>query len=206
MAVQYTLRLATAPDAVTWKGMRDKTRNVIRRAQESLVPDAALSPADFLAFYRHNLQAARQRPYFDLTLAGGVIAAAATQDQGSLLGVRDGAGRLQAAAFLAWDAPGTPDAATYYIMSTRHPEAHAGATSLLVWQAIQVAAARGQAFDFDGLASLGGLPHYLGFGGALVPRFLVHRRATAVALLGHLRALLRPRRVDLSGYRPDAAA
>jgi hypothetical protein len=206
MAVQYTLRLAAAPGEATWKAMRDKTRNVIRRAEEGLAIDAALGSAEFLAFYAENLKAAGQRPYFDLSLAGAVVQAAMARGQGGIVGVRDGHGRLQAATFMAWDAPGTPEGTTYYVMSSRQPEAHSGATSLLVWQAIQAAAARGQGFDFDGLASPGGLPHYLGFGGVLVPRFLVHRRTPAVALLGQLQALFGRQRVDLSGYQADAAA
>jgi hypothetical protein len=86
-----------------------------------------------------------------------------------------------AAIFYIWDSQ-----AAYYLFSTRRLESSNGAVSLLLWTAIKDAARRGLVFDFDGLASQGSRVFYTGFGGDVVPRYIVSRHSLAHRVAGRL--------------------
>jgi len=72
--------------------------------------------------------------------------------------------------FCVWD-----QTAAYYLLTTRIPDAHDGAVSLVLWEAIQDAAQRGLIFDFDGLVNKESFAFLSGFGGVLCPRYVVTR-------------------------------
>ena len=62
--VQFTFEIAPQPEAAIWRGMRDKTRNVIRRAEERWDVAEATDAAEFARFYDANLKArGRQNSY-----------------------------------------------------------------------------------------------------------------------------------------------
>jgi hypothetical protein len=173
--VQFTHEVHPLPEQELWKRMRDKTRNVIRRAQEQheVVPlDDAHA---FIDFYSRNLQ---QKSYLDLSVCGKIIESCLARKRGRILAARSRTGEVVAANFCAWDAK-----SAYYLMSTRASNAGNGAGSLLVWKAILDATSRQLVFDMDGLASEGGILFFAGFGAEVRPRYVAER----FTLLGHIR-------------------
>ncbi len=173
----FTYEIEPAPLPLLWRAMRDKTRNVIRRAEETTTL-VDLEPAAFVRLYAENLGrrggarntmfAANGHPVFD---------AALSQNRGRLLAARDKSGAIAAAIFYAWDSQ-----VTHYILTTRHPDAHNGVVSRLIWHAIGESAAAGRVFDFGGVGTHGSVLFYTAFGGEVRPRYLVRRRTDTYRL------------------------
>jgi hypothetical protein len=173
--VQFTHEVHPLPEQELWKRMRDKTRNVIRRAQEQYDVLPLDDSQAFIEFYARNLQ---QKSYLDLSVCGRIIASCLARKRGRILAARNRKGEVVAANFCAWDAK-----SSYYLMSTRADNAGNGAGSLLVWMAILDATSRNLVFDMDGLASEGGILFFAGFGGEVRPRYVAER----FTILGHIR-------------------
>ena len=68
------------------------------------------------------------------------------RDRRSIFFARDQERRIHAALYVVWD-----DTSAYHLLSGGDPQLrNSGATSLLMWEAIQWAAANGLSFDFEG--------------------------------------------------------
>lgn len=167
----FTYEVEPAPVSTLWRAMRDKTRNVIRRAEEATTL-VELEPAAFARLYRENLEC-RGADRNTMFAANGepVFAAALAHGRGRLLAARDRNGAIAAAIFYAWD-----DQVTHYVATTRRPDAHNGVVSRLIWHAMGETAAAGRVFDFGGVGTHGSVLFYAAFGGEVRPRFLVRRR------------------------------
>ena len=182
--VQFTYEITPAPAADIWAGMRDKTRNVIRRAEEQYTVETLHDPVEFAAVYERNLQDRGLSNYYHRIVP--VCAAALQRGAGRIVAARDGKGRMAAAIFYVWDAR-----AAYYLLSTRSDNAANSAVSLLLWHAIQDIVERGLIFDFDGVATPGSRLFYTGFGGQIAPRYIVSRYTARHLMTGRLMSPLR---------------
>gem|GEM_PF-576648 len=176
--VDFTYEVPPNSDEVMWGHLRDKTRNVIRRAQEnSQLVD--LDPIAFSQLYEGNL---RRRGLLFNYMWGApalpVFEAAIARGRARLLGARDSSGNVVAATFVAWD-----HATTYLILTTRRPSTHGGIVSLLIWEAMKESAARGTTFDFGGVGTRGSVLFYSGFGGVVAPRYVVWRATRTFSAL-----------------------
>ena len=166
--VQFTFEIAPQPEDAIWRAMRDKTRNVIRRAGERYAVDSAIDPDVFAAIYEANL---RLRSLVNTApRMAQICAAALAHDSGRFFVARDPGGVVEAAVFIVWD-----HRAAYYLLATRAPTSDNGAISLLIWHAIRDAHARGVVFDFDGVGTPGSRLFFTGFGGQITPRYIVSR-------------------------------
>jgi len=183
-SAQFTYEIPPTPEKQIWLGMRDKTRNVIRRAEERASIET-IGPEEFFQAYRANLETKHDQSVFDLGFAQHLAEAALEKGRGRIVGVRSAAG-LEAAVFCVWD-----KVATYYLMSTRTNESASGMISLLVWEAIRHSAANERIFDFHGLAYEGAIRLYSSFGGLVRPRYIVIRRALPFRIMQGLASLTR---------------
>ncbi len=179
--VQFTFEIAPAPREVLWRNMRDKTRNVIRRAEETLhvcqMPDVAA----FADFYHRNLARDGRENYYPPALIRRVASEAIGRGQGQIWSAGPPGGDAVAAIFCVSDA-----VSTYYLLTTRTADAGNGAIPLLLWTAIQHSAARGLIFDFDGVAGDGARVFFTGFGGEVRPRYTISRFTRAHRMAGRL--------------------
>jgi hypothetical protein len=166
--VQFTYEIAPRPEAELWQSMRDKTRNVIRRARERWQVITLDDPAAFAVLYETNLR--RRGLVNHQRRIQAVCAAALTHDKGRILAVANNSGSLLGAIFIARD-----HQSAYYLLASRTPGSDNGVMSLLVWHAMRDAAASGLIFDFDGLGTPGSRVFYTGFGGRITPRFIASR-------------------------------
>ncbi len=180
--VNFTYEVAPSPEQQMWRAMRDKTRNVIRRAEERLRVDT-VDPDEYAAFYEANLRARGLVNAYRRVAA--ICAAATARGQGRILGARDEQGALRGAIFTVWDRR-----VAYHLMATRALGIDNGAMSLLVWHAMRDASGRGLVFDFDGLGTPGSRLFYTGFGGQIVPRYVVARYTLLHRVAGQLRRRL----------------
>ena len=167
------------PDFDAWGEMRDKTRNVIRRAQERLNV-VALPGSAFRTFYEENLEGASS--YFDLAQVERLHEEADKRGRGRILAAFDWRGVLHAAVFFVWD-----ETDYYYFLSTRGRDStELGAVSLLVWHGIRDAQERGLRFDFDGVTNRQRLQFMLGFGGTVAHRTIVEKGSLLFDARRHL--------------------
>ena len=180
-AVQFTFEVKPAEPAILWRKMRDKTRNVIRRAEERhRVID--ISDIDLFArMYLENLKSRRERSYYDASLIRRVCQATMERGHGRVIAAEHPDGNIAAAIFYVWDTQ-----AAYYMLSTRSSEAGNGAVSLLLWEAMKDIAARNLIFDFEGVITSGSALFFTGFGGEITPRYVVSKFTARHKLLANL--------------------
>lgn len=176
-AVQFTFEVAPAPEETLWKALRDKHRNVIRKARKQFALEEMADSAEFTWFYHRNLQARRLRSWASAEMMGKLLPAALAHGSGTLLGLRDEQRNLVAALFCASD-----HRSLYYTLSSRTPASGNGAVPWLIWRAIQLAARNGLVFDFDGLSAETSIGLYAGFGGVTSPRYVSARPAASRAV------------------------
>jgi hypothetical protein len=181
---QFTYEIAPAPVDVLWREMRNKTRNVIRRARENLQVSELHDVEKFARAYVRHLEARHILNTLDLTAARRVFAAALERNRGRILTATNDSDEIVAANFCAWDAT-----TCFYLACTRNAAAGNGAISLLLWEAIQDAAVKGLFFDFAGLGTSGSVLHYAGFGGTVGARFVAVRASGVGRMVARARLL-----------------
>lgn len=180
----------TQTDAL-WDGMNAKTRNLVRRAEETLTT-RELETAEFIQQYRANLGGSVDENH--VKCVDRLIGATHARKQGRALGALDREGRIHAAAVFIWD-----DVDCYYFLSTRNADVAAlGAVGLLVWAGIKDAMARGLRFDLDGVSSASRMKFLQSFGGRLANRIIVTRASSTF----ETRLLLRRARQRLRSSGP----
>ncbi len=188
--VRFTFDVLPAESAVLWRNMRDKTRNVIRRAGEQFRVTEWRDVSAFAAHYADNRQRAGSHCHYSPALIERVCQAASSRGQGRILAAEAADGTPMAAIFYVWDSQ-----AAYYLMTTRRPDAHNGAVSLLLWDAMREVAARRLVFDFEGVVTPGAALFFTGFGGVVSPRYVVSRFSFGHRMAGRVSNPLRRRGV-----------
>jgi hypothetical protein len=179
--VQFTNEITPASPEMLWCAMRDKTRNVIRRAGEQLDVIEERDPERFAAFYSANLGQRSLRSFYDFRIMGAITEECLRRNAGRIIAAVDKTGACKAAIFSVWD-----QQSEYYLMSTRTVDAGNGASSLLIWEAIQHATKRGLKFDFDGARHAEDMRFFAGFGGSVRPRYWVWRSKFSYQVLSRI--------------------
>lgn len=169
-----------------WVGLRDKTKNVIRRAREKLTVSETHEVDQFAKFYLANL--AGKKSYFDISLLAPAFTAASSRQQGKIVVASDVDGVIHAKVFFIWD-----DKYVHYFLSTRNKDvAHPGAVSLLLWTGIELAHSMGLSFDFDGGIDNDARYRFVAaFGGEVANRFDVVRSTASYRVQHTIRKLPR---------------
>jgi len=170
-SVQFNYEVFPDAEDVLWKNLRGEKRKKIRSAQRAVIVSDIHDPFEFWQFYDSNLQKKDSLNVCNRQICCRLIGECLTRNCGRIYAAFDKNHQLVAAVFCLWD--GT---SSYYFMSTRTPEAHNGAISLLAWEAMKDAASRGLIFDFDGLNNSKAVLFFTEFGGIISPRFIVTRQ------------------------------
>lgn len=185
--VQFTYEIEPLPADTLWANLRNKTRNVIRRAEEQHSLQPMKDPSEFMWFYEQNLSKRGLRNELDRKLCAEIIAASVERGRGRVIAASDSKGRIVAANFCVWD--GT---STFYLLSTRTEDSGNGAASLLLWEAIKDSANRGLRFDFAGISSRGSILLFSGFGASISVRYVAARSSFTARLIGEAKRIFRP--------------
>lgn len=144
--VRYTYIFEQLDLDTIWAEFQKNIRSHIRKAEKQVeVRDDlgidAFIEVNTLTFERQGLTL----PYSH-DLVYRIEEACVQQEARRIFFAQDAQGRVHAAVYLVWD-----EAAAYILMSGGDPELRSsGATSLLIWRAIQFAAEVTRSFDFEG--------------------------------------------------------
>jgi hypothetical protein len=161
-----------------WRGFLEATRREIRKAQsrvQVVVSDDIDKLCDLheRTFARQGLAPPRERAYLRRVVEGVVRAG-----HGRLALALDESGIAHAANLVVFD-----QRSAHYLIGGSDPEHRvSGAASLLMWDAIQFAAARSRVFDFEGSMVEGIARFFRGFGPELVPVSHIYRTSRRAAL------------------------
>lgn len=183
--VQFTHEIHPEATEVIWQRMRNKTRNVIRRAEEQFTVSELSDPNEFIQLHEKNLASDGARDTVDRGACKRVLTAALHRERGRIMAARNLNNGIVAANFCAWDGK-----TSFYILSTRSEAAGNGAVSLLIWEAIKHAAVKGLTFDFAGLGTQGSILLYSGFGATVSPRYVAVRATGFARLAAEVKCLL----------------
>ena len=172
VSTQYTFQINCRDTlANIWGGMRDKTRNLIRRADEEYSVRSLDDPEHFIAFYLDNLRKIGHKNRMRFEYFPTVFSECKARGSGELLAAFAQNGMPAAMVFLVWG----PEI-MYYLLSTRAPDiTNNDAISLLLWKAMHRAHQMKKIFDLDGIYSIGSFRFLSGFGGYLQTRIVVKR-------------------------------
>jgi hypothetical protein len=183
VSARYTFQIpVTCSAAAAWRRMQPGTRNAIRGARTTIEVRLIEEPGDFVRFYEANLTSRSRKNAYGHAVMCELVRAFVERHAGQVLGAYDTSGRLAGAIGLVWDRH-----TMYYLLSTRTPDAHHGAISLLLWTAIQQALERKLTFDFDGFADASTFGFLNGFGGTLTQRLGVERVGTVYSMMRMLK-------------------
>jgi hypothetical protein len=144
--------------------MAEATRRAIRKAEKSLT--LIDGEADGLVpLVRTTLDRRGMRMRYDQSQLAGGITAARARGRGALRLAVDSQGRSHAGALFVWD-----DERVYYLVGG-NDAAHrsSGASSLVLWDGIQLAGSLGLRFDFEGSMIAPIEKFFRGFGGTPEP-------------------------------------
>jgi hypothetical protein len=178
---RYSWRIDDLSDLdACFAGLRNKVRGAVRRAQRERMTVESGSLDDFLAIHSDTLE--RQNRRHDRAgreAVRRIDPAAAERGARTILIARDDAGRAAAGGYFVHD-----QRASYYLMGGISGEAASPyAVPLLLWTAIEQAAERGTAFDFEGSMLRPIELLVRGFGGRPAP-YSVVRHTPSAALRG----------------------
>ncbi|MFN2567920.1 MAG: GNAT family N-acetyltransferase [Gemmatimonadaceae bacterium] len=180
---RYTYVLDNLSDLENvWAGLLVNIRTDIRKAQKQVQVRTDLDLDRFLEI--SSLTFARQgeaSPY-SRALVERVDAACAARGVRRMFFAEDAQGRIHAAIYLVWDSQ-----SAYYLLGGGDPALrNSGATSLVLWEAINFAATVTQRFDFEGSMLEPVERFFRAFGARQVPYFRVTRagRLMRLALAG----------------------
>jgi hypothetical protein len=144
----YTWRLEDVSDEeATFARLRDSVRRQVSKARRLGLAVEAGSVDDLVALQRQTFErqeTAQAGP--PEALVRRLAAAVATHGAGEILVARDDAGQVHSASMFVHD-----ERTTWYLLGGSDTELRAsGSASLLMWEGIRAAGARGTAFDFEG--------------------------------------------------------
>lgn len=136
------------PQEVLFQGFKESLRRGIRQAAHHYVVtnEPALLPR-LHQFHKSTLEGKQQQQHHSEETLAALMAAAVAHQCSHLYAAHDLKGELQALLWNVWDGE-----RSYYLMGARNPASDSHrAMSLLLWQAIKEAQARGNKyFDFEG--------------------------------------------------------
>lgn len=170
-----------------WSDLEYRTRNTIRTAQKSLTVRDTVDFDRFERLSRKERQGGAN--YHDFAALRRLFEAALCRGQAMIRCAVRGDGTDAAAVILVWD-----DEVMYYWVCARDRAARdaGGANTLLLWEAIRTAQARGLIFDADGYCSPGSACFLAGFAWAPVARPVISRSSTRYRLAKIVEGVLRP--------------
>jgi hypothetical protein len=187
IGVQPTIRIGSGSTIEEiWRGMKDKTRNAIRRSQECLEVIECKDPEWLSHFYKANIALSGRQMNVDLSVLRDAYSAALSRDRVQILVCQNSQGPV-AAIMLVWDKQ-----YAYYILGTRSPHVPlSGAQSLLLWEAIRITRMRALGLDFDGIANAATGKFLMGFGGEVSLRLVAMREVPSFGIYCALASFLK---------------
>ncbi|MDZ7724807.1 MAG: GNAT family N-acetyltransferase [candidate division KSB1 bacterium] len=165
-------------DAV-YKGFRNNIRREIRKAERRLEIRPEKNLQEFYRLNKMTFSRQNETPSYSFDLLKRVDDACERRECRKIWAAVDDEGRKHAVLYLAWDA-----FSAYYLMGGADPELrNSGASSLLMWTAIQFASKVTAQFDFEG-SMIEPIERFVrGFGARQTPYFVIHKKKFPFTLI-----------------------
>jgi hypothetical protein len=183
LRVRYTYVLPdlSDPDRL-WDGMMTNIRGDVRKARKSVVIRDDLDLHEFLTVYAKTFQRQGRQVPISLAVLERVDEVLQQRPARRMLFAVDARDRVHAAMYLVWDSR-----CAYYLLGGGDPELRSsGATSLLVWTAIQFASSVTRSFDFEGSMLEPVERFFRAFGAEQTPYYELRKTPSRLLRLGQL--------------------
>lgn len=169
---RYTYVLEDLADLnMVYSGFEGSQRRQIQKASKSLTIGHDLSADRFYELHSISMTKSGQRLSYSFPLLENIFRAAYSLDQGKSFYCEDTQARIVGALFIIWD-----EVSAYHLIPVFDPEyRNQGVGPLLIWEAIQHAAARTRKFDFEGSIVESYERAYRSFGGVQKPYFNIRK-------------------------------
>ena len=169
-----------------WAGFLENIRTDIRKAEKIV---KCIEDPNFDTFWQCHVKVFSRQdihvPY-DESLARRLDDAARQRERRKIFLAVDELGRVHAGVYIVWDSE-----RAYYLMGAGDPELRSsGATSFLIWKAIQFASSVTKSFDFEGSMIEPIERFFRGFGARQVPYFRVSRYGKAITIANAAKQIL----------------
>jgi Acetyltransferase (GNAT) domain len=131
--------------------------------------ELGLSAQQFFDHHSMTLAAKGEKIFYSQELFTRLHASAAGRGQGQIIALKDDSEKIHAALFIVWDGN-----SAYNLISSIDPNlASSGASSRVVWEAIQHVSIKTKSFDFEGSMIEGVENSFKQFGGKQTPYFQI---------------------------------
>ena len=169
---RYTYRIESiANTQQVFQHFHSWKKNHIKKAKESLYADFDVSSKDFYSFLADTLDKKDQKVFYSNVFFENLHAIATSRKQGQIIAIKDNANTIHSAMFIVWD-----NKSGYYLISAIDRDYKAsGASTLMVWEALQFLADKTQAFDFEGSMIEGVAKSFGEFGAKQTPYFTISK-------------------------------
>jgi lipid II:glycine glycyltransferase (peptidoglycan interpeptide bridge formation enzyme) len=169
----YVIEDLTDLDQV-WSGFQENIRREIRKAEKQVTVRSDLSLDRFLDLNDLTFRRQGEKAPYTREFVYGLDRACVEHQARKMFFAEDAQGRIHAALYMIWD-----ENSAYYLMGGADPELrNSGASSLLMWEAIQFAATVTKKFDFEG-SSMEPIERFVrSFGGKQVQFYNVTKIST----------------------------
>lgn len=165
---RYTFRFDITDTAEIHEGFSKSAQRNLRAAERHFtIEDGTIS--DLYSMMEHVLEMREAQVIFAENQLEQIVNTLQQRQQCKIYAARDAEG-IQAIALMVWDSY-----TTYYLIGGRSRTDSKHGMGLLIWQAIQDAALRGHAFDFEGSMIKGVNRFFQNFGAQLTPYHYIYR-------------------------------
>jgi hypothetical protein len=175
LGLAYTYRITdlSDPDRI-WYRMRDKTRNIYRKADRSLIVNDERSLKDITPILASTLARKGLNSKANCEVLSQIDAVMSARNQRQIYVAEDSSGKIHGFCYIVFD-----ERHSFYLAGGADPSLrHSGAQTLALWYAIKNAGRFSRIFDFEG-SMIPGIEHFFnGFGASQTPRFTAIRKIT----------------------------
>lgn len=178
---QYTYRIADlSQPAQVLAGFAHAKQKQIRKAEEAgIVIDYDMSADELYDLQCTQLSEQGSRDVLSRALVRKVVDSSRSRGQGLIARARDKEGHTHAAVFAVWD-----DKSAWELISAIHPAYRSsGASTLVVWDAMQHVADKTQAWDFEGSMIEAVENSFRQFGAEPVPYYCLRKTNKLIGII-----------------------
>ncbi len=170
-----------------WSGFQEKIKTEIRKAQKTTVVKTDLNIDEFLKIHSKTFQRQNLPMPFTSEFIKRVDSACQKKKCRKIFYAVDKENRIHAAIYIIWD-----NRSAYYLMGGGDPKLrNSGATSLLLWEAIQFCSTVTQEFNFEGSMIENIERFFRAFGARQKPYFLIQKETKLFRFAKNIQSKLR---------------
>lgn len=178
---QYTYRIPdlSKPEQV-FAGFAYAKQKQINKAREAgITIDYQMSADELYDLQCAQLSEQGSRDVLSRALVRSVVDSSRSRGQGLIARAKDNDGNTHAAIFVVWDGQ-----SAWELISAIHPDYRAsGASTLVVWEAMQLLSSKVKAWDFEGSMIEGVENSFRQFGAAPTPFFSLRKTSKLISII-----------------------